>query len=127
MRWFYGSFMACRPAARHVATHRKCRRHGGLAVEAADGGVGAKYSGYREGSIILQRGEQPPNEGTMSSIASVSTAERWSMTSLAACPRQPARSAIGQRIYGHTEGGPAGPDQMATEYGAPVVYVRDDT
>src|SRR5215203_5500638 len=24
-----------RPAARHVATHRKCRRHGGLAVEAA--------------------------------------------------------------------------------------------
>ena len=45
---------------------------------------------------VLGRGEQPPNRATMFcwSIASAPTGERWSMTSLAACPRQPARFAI---------------------------------
>src|SRR5215208_8083810 len=50
------------PAARHVATHRKCRRHGGLAVEAADGGVGAKYSRLSRG---LDRPIAVPQAGSV--------------------------------------------------------------
>ena len=45
---------------------------------------------------VLERGEQPPDEGyhVLLVLASAPTGERWSMTSQAACPRQPARSFI---------------------------------
>ena len=64
------------------------------------------------------------------SIASAPTGERWSMTSLAACPRQLAMFChlTGRNAFTGTPGEALrAADQMATECGAPVVYVRDDT
>ena len=93
MRWFYGSFMAYPPRGMSPLTESVDATVALLSRPRTEVWV-RNTQGYREGSIILQRGEQPPNEGTMSSIASAPTGERWSMTSQAVCPRQPATSAI---------------------------------
>ncbi|MCC2653260.1 MAG: hypothetical protein K0Q60_3426 [Microvirga sp.] len=81
---------------------------------------------------VLQRGEQPPNEGYHVLLVHRFSSD-WRALVHDITGRVPASAGrvcqmIGRNAFTGTPGEALrAADQIATQYGAPVVYVRDDT